>query len=206
MKQEPIVLVGAGGHAKACIDVIEQERRFTIIGLVGLPHEVNTNVLDYSVLGTDADLLDIRQRCPNALVTLGQIKTSKPRVRLFEMLMGMGFCLPSIVSPHAYVSRHARVGEGSIVMHNALINAGASVGQNCIVNTGAIIEHDVVIEAHCHISTTAIINGGVQIGAGTFVGSNSSLRELVQVGKNCLIGMGQRVLNNAEDDGRVLNQ
>jgi hypothetical protein len=39
MTRDPILLVGAGGHARACLDVIEQEGRFVVKGLVGLPKE-----------------------------------------------------------------------------------------------------------------------------------------------------------------------
>ncbi|WP_202972054.1 acetyltransferase [Moorena producens] len=206
MTIKPIILVGAGGHGRACIDVIEQQGHFTIVGLVGRSDEVGTSVLGYPVLGTDADLPELRHKSPNALVTLGQIKTPNHRIRLFELLVQMGFCLPTIFSPQAYVSRHSRVGEGTIVMHGALVNAGASVGRNCILNTRAVVEHDVVIGDHCHVSTTVIINGGTQVGAGTFIGSNSSLREQIRVGQNCLIGMGQQVLRDVEDGSRVLNK
>ena len=29
-----IILIGAGGHAKACIDVIEEENKYKIIGVI----------------------------------------------------------------------------------------------------------------------------------------------------------------------------
>ena len=29
-----IVLIGAGGHCKSCIDVIELEKRFKVVGLI----------------------------------------------------------------------------------------------------------------------------------------------------------------------------
>ena len=86
MTQESILLVGAGGHARACIDVIEQEGRFTVVGLVGLPNEVGSRVLGYPVLGTDADLPALLGDYPHALVTVGQIKTPEPRIRLFDLL------------------------------------------------------------------------------------------------------------------------
>jgi hypothetical protein len=44
MSNPGLLLIGAGGHAKSCIDVIEQENKFKIIGLVGSPNEVGTHV------------------------------------------------------------------------------------------------------------------------------------------------------------------
>ena len=203
MSPEPILLVGAGGHARACIDVIEQDGRFVVKGLVGLPHEVGSRVLDYPVLGADKDLSGLLGSGTNALVAVGQIETPEPRIRLFDLVRQHGCALPVIVSPHAYVSSHARLDAGTIVMHGAVINAGAVVGKNCIVNSQSLVEHDVVIADHCHIATAAIINSGVHMGAGTFLGSNSSVRQCLNIGERCLIGMGQQVLADCEAGVRI---
>ena len=199
------MLVGAGGHARACIDVIEQEGRFAVAGLVGLPHEVGTRMLGYTVLGTDADVPALLGDYLSALVTVGQIKTPAPRMRLFDLIEQSGGALPVIVSPRAYVSLHAQLGAGTIVMHGAVVNAGAIVGRNCIINSQALVEHDAVIADHCHIATAAAINSGVRIGAGTFVGSNSSVRQSVTIGKRCVVGMGTRVLADCEAGTRVVS-
>jgi sugar O-acyltransferase (sialic acid O-acetyltransferase NeuD family) len=194
VSEKPILLIGAGGHARACIDVIEQEGRFAVAGLIGQSEEVGTRVLGYPVLGTDADLPRLLHNGASALIAVGQIKTAEPRIRLFELLGRCGCEFPVIVSPRAYVSRHALVGAGSIVMHGATVNAGASVGRNCILNSHCLIEHDSVIGDHCHVATAATINSGVRVGDATFIGSNASVRQLVRIGERCLIGMHQRVL------------
>jgi sugar O-acyltransferase (sialic acid O-acetyltransferase NeuD family) len=179
-KKTEIILLGAGGHCRSCIDVIEAEGRFSIAGIVdrveaGAP----ASVLGYPVIGTDDDLPELRKQYAFALVTVGQTRSSTVRRRLFDVLQALGFELPTVVSPHAYVSSHAQVGAGTIVMHHALVNAGASVGENCIINTKALIEHDAQIAEDCHISTGAILNGGVNVGAGTFFGSNAvSVQEI----------------------------
>ncbi len=193
MKRPPILLVGAGGHARACIDVIEQEGCYAISGLVGLPEEMGGEVLGYPILGTNAQLAELRTTCPNALVTVGQIKSPEPRMRLFDLLTGLGFVLPHIVSPRAHVSRHASLGTASIVMHGVIVNAGARIGRNCILNSQVLIEHDAIVEDHCHISTGVLVNGGVRVGTGCFVGSGSVLREGIQLGEHCLVGMGMAV-------------
>ena len=196
MTKAPTLLVGAGGHARACIDVIEQEGRFVVAGLLGLPHEVGTQILGYPVLGTDADLPALLGDYAHALVSVGQIKTPESRIRLFDLLEQSGCALPVIVSPRAYVSRHATLGAGTIVLHGAVVNAGAVVGRNCIINSQSLVEHDAVIGDHCHIATAVAINSGVRIGAGTFIGSNSSVRQGTNIGERRLIGMGQRVLTD----------
>ena len=198
MSKPPILLIGAGGHARSCIDVIEQEGRFQVAGLVGLQHEVGHRVLGYPVLATDAALPDLILSYLNVFISIGQIETAEPRLRVFDALQKMGRELPVIVSPLAYVSKHATLGAGTIVMHGAIVNAGASVGRNCIINSQALVEHDAAIADHCHIATAAVINGGVHIGAGTFVGSNSTVRQCIKIGERCLIGMAQGLLADCE--------
>jgi len=185
--KEKIILIGGGGHCKACIDVIEQEGRFTIAGIVDVPEKKQHNVLGYPVIGSDADLAELIKTFPNVLITLGHIKSPARRVELFNDLMQMGARFHVIQSPLAYVSPHAHVAEGTIVMHHALINAGASVGRNCIINTKALVEHDAVIEDHSHISTGAVVNGGVKIGSGSFFGSGAVAAENTSIPSNSFI-------------------
>jgi sugar O-acyltransferase (sialic acid O-acetyltransferase NeuD family) len=189
-----ILLVGAGGHARACIDVIESGGQFEIGGLVGLPEQAGGSVLGYPVVGTDGDLRSLYGEFSYALVTVGQIKSPDLRIALYTRLREIGYGLPRIVSPHAHVSRHAEIAEGTIVMHGAIVNAAAAVGCNCILNSQSLVEHDCVVGNHCHIATTAALNSGVRIGDGTFVGSHSSVRQGTRIGERCVIGMGQRVL------------
>ena len=51
-----IVLIGAGSHAHACIDVIEQCRKYSIMGLISENKKLMTKVLGYSLIGTDKEL------------------------------------------------------------------------------------------------------------------------------------------------------
>jgi sugar O-acyltransferase (sialic acid O-acetyltransferase NeuD family) len=197
-----MLVLGAGGHARACIDVIEQQDSFSIAGLVASAQEMGQLVLGYRVVGTDEDLPRLLRDCPRAFIAIGQIKSAQPRVKLFAQLRDARCELPSIVSPHAYVSRHARLGAGTIVMHGAIVNAGATVGNNCIVNSRALIEHDAVIGDHCHISTGVAINGGARVGEESFVGSGSVVREGVSIGARSLIGMGGLIHADCPEDTR----
>jgi sugar O-acyltransferase (sialic acid O-acetyltransferase NeuD family) len=186
MKEE-IILIGGGGHCRACIDVIEKEGRFIIAGIVDVPEKIQQKVLGYPVIGSDPDLPELIKTYRNVLITLGQIKSPNRRIALFNDSKQLGAYFPVIQSPLAYVSSHAHVAEGTIIMHHALINAGASVGKNCIINTKALVEHDVVIEDHCHVSTGAVINGGVTIGSGSFFGSGAVVPESISISSNSFI-------------------
>ena len=61
MIKPSIILIGSGGHARSCIDVIEQQGKYQIAGLIGMPYEVHTQHLGYSLIGTD-NVFDVRTR------------------------------------------------------------------------------------------------------------------------------------------------
>jgi len=190
----PIVLIGAGGHCRSVIDVIEQNGQYKIAGIVDNSLSSGTNVLGYSILGNDEDLPKIALTFKYALISVGQIKSASVRIRLFNLALKAGFELPSIISPLAYVSKHASIGKGVVVMHNALINSNAIIGDNCIINSKALIEHDCLISKHCHISTNATINGGVTVESGCFIGSSSTTKELITISENSFIKAGSLVI------------
>ncbi len=191
-----LLLLGGGGHCRACIDVIEAEAKYQIVGIVQPPSEGTEAVLGYPILGNDNDLPALLAKTPNALVTVGQIKSPETRRRLFGLLTHQGAYLPMIQSPSAYRSRHATLGEGCILMHASLINANARIGANCIINSQALIEHDAETADHCHISTGARVNGGVRIAQGCFIGSGAILKQGIEIGAGSVIGAGCVVLKD----------
>jgi sugar O-acyltransferase (sialic acid O-acetyltransferase NeuD family) len=193
---ESILVVGAGGHALSCLDVIESQRKYRIIGLVGKVEEVGREVGCYRVFASDEALEECLKLSGNFLIGVGQIKTAETRKRLFEVILGLGGKFPVIVSSKAYVSPKAGVGPGTIVHHGAIVNAGARIGANCIINSGALVEHGATIGDHCHVATGALVNGNVEIGLESFVGSGAILKQGIKIGGHSVVGMGAVVKTN----------
>ena len=202
---DKILLIGAGGHARSCIDVLEEENQFEIAGLIEKGERISNNSLGYSVIGTDDDLKVLRKHYKNAIITVGQIKSPKIRMKLYQLLKELDFTLPVIVSPHAYVSKHAQIGEGSIIMHGVIINANAKIGNNCIINNKSLIEHDAVIGDHCHIATGAILNGEVTVGYESFIGSGAITKQSIIIGNRCVIGAGAVIKTDIESNQVIKN-
>ncbi|WFE69797.1 acetyltransferase [Thiomicrospira sp. R3] len=206
MAKTPIILIGAGGHCKASIDVIEQIGEWQVVGIVERKESGTQAVLGYPVMGCDDDLAELRKQYEYAFVTVGQIRSAELKMKLFNHLKASGFQQPGLVSPLAYVSKHAQIGEGSIVMHQALVNVGAHIGQNCIINSQALIEHDVGIGDHCHVSTGAKINGDVKIGQGCLIGSGAVIKQGVTLAENVIIGAGALILKDITRPGCYVGQ
>ena len=197
-----IILIGAGGHCVSCIDVIEMQRKFKIVGLVD--NKRKNFLINYKVIGSDKELKKFSKRIQYALITIGHIKNSKIRENLFKKVSNYGFQFPTIVSPLSYISKRATIGEGTIVMHGSIINAGAKIGKNCIINNKTLIEHDVVVEDNCHLSTRSTVNGGVTIKKNSFIGSCSVIKQNIKIGKNCFINANLFIEKNLKDNSKIL--
>ena len=77
-----IILIGAGGHCKSCIDVIEEEKKFEIVGIID--NFRKKSIFGYPVIGKDKDLLKVRKMTKYALITVGQIKSSASRRKYMQ--------------------------------------------------------------------------------------------------------------------------
>lgn len=194
---QKLILVGGGGHSKSCIDVIEQEGTYKITGILDQEELIGQKVLGYEIIGSDDQMTKYAKEGYTFLITVGQIKSSSLRERLFVKLEACNAKIATIISPRAYVSKHALIGRGTIVMHDVLVNANASIGENCIINSKALIEHDAVIQNFCHISTSAVVNGGTVVKEGSFFGSNAVSKEYVETNINDFIKAGTTFKGNS---------
>lgn len=195
---EKIVLVGAGGHCKVVIDIINSSYLFEIAGITDKSYNSGSkNILEYPVLGNDDILKKLySEDITHAFCCVGALGNMEIRDRIFDNLKGIGFAVPSIVHKNAYVSIYSEISEGTCVAAGAIVNPGAVISENCIINTGAVIEHDCMIGRNTHISPNACIAGGVKIGKGCHIGMGSNIIQGVEIGDNVTIGAGAVVIND----------
>ena len=185
-----LYLFGGGGHSLSCIDVIEKQKKFKIRGIIDKKLKIKDKILDYPVVKESKIFEKNNRKINYGLVCVGQIKSPKVRIKIFNEIIKRGIRPAKVISPHASISKDVKIGEGTIIMHGVIINPKAKIGKNCIINTGSIIEHEVVIGDHCHISTGTIINGGAIIKEKSFIGSGSIIIQKKIIKKNSVIPMG----------------
>lgn len=200
-EKESIILIGGGGHCKACIDVIETENKFKITGILDLPEKLGQEILGHKIIGNDDDIPDFAKQGYNFLITVGHLGNPNLRIRLLNTVKENGGLLPIITSPLAHVSNHSIIEMASIIMHQAIINADVQIGENCIINNKALIEHDVVIEDNTHISTGAIINGNSLIGKNCLLGSGVVIKQSITICNNTIVGAGAVVIKDITENG-----
>lgn len=194
-----LILIGGGGHCKSVIEVAESAG-YTILGILDRPEEIGKKVLDYKVIGSDDDIPLFVDKA-EFVITVGFIKNPSLRIKLYDKAIQAGGKLATLIASTAYVSKYAKIGQGTVVMHHAFVNAGSEIGKNVIINTLANIEHDACIGNQCHISTGAMINGDCKVGDNCFIGSQSVLANAISVCSDVIIGAGSFVRKSIHQIG-----
>ena len=193
-----VIGLGAGGHAKVCIEVLRLAGGFELVGLLD-PKEAlwNTTVLGVQVLGSDNMLVELRsQGVEHMFIGLGSTKDTQPRRVLYELALATGFRAVQTIHPRAVISPSAVIQAGPTIMANAVINASATLGDNVIVNTGAIVEHDCVIGDHVHIATGAKLASTVSVGNDAHIGAGATIRQGITIGTGAVVGAGAVVVDD----------
>jgi UDP-perosamine 4-acetyltransferase len=192
-----IICLGAGGHAKACHHIIE-DNGYSIMGY--LDPRIDRQYLNgIPILGDDDALPYWLDKCCNYFITVGQPRNAHLRQTVFLRIYRHDKIeFPKFVSLYSTTDPSAFIGPGSIIMDNAHVGPDVYIGQQCIINTGTIIEHDCKIGAFTHLCIGSTIAGGTYIGAGCTIGTGTVIREGLVIPDNLLIPMGAVVKCQAD--------
>ena len=120
-----ILIVGSSGHAKVVVDIVHNEGRFKIVGLVDSFSVVGESAVGYSVLGGEQDIGRIAdsRHLAGYLIAVGD---NFARAGICERIsvIAPGLPLVSAVHPRAVLAESVYVGAGTVVMAGAVVNPG----------------------------------------------------------------------------------
>ncbi len=199
----PIIILGAGGHAKVLVDALQRGAR-SVVGLADEnPTLCGRRVLGVEVMGGDEFVL----RHPPGTVLLangiGSVDSMRIRAAVYQRFKSRGYAFATVIHPSAVIGGEAVLGEGAQILAGAVIGPSVTIGENSIVNTGASVDHDCRIGAHVHLAPGVVLSGGVTIGDETHVGTGATVIQGVTIGAGCLIAAGAVVIADVHPLARV---
>jgi UDP-perosamine 4-acetyltransferase len=194
-----VLIIGAGGHAKVLIEAVRAAGG-EVAGLVA-PAPPGTRVLGAAILGDD-DVLE-RLRAGGLRDAALGIGDNRVRLALAARLEALGFVLPAIVHPAAYLAPSAVLGPGAVVLQRAAVGTDVAVGRAVIVNSGAIVEHDGRLDAAAHVAPGCALAGRVRVGARALIGVGSAVRPGIMIGADAVVGAGSAVVADVADGAVV---
>ena len=194
---KPIVIIGASGHAKVVIDLVEQFGELKIIGLVDSDKPEGLEWFGYKVLGSESDISSLMSRFgfEAGFVAIGDnwirhLVVDKIRAAVPD------FPFVSSIHPSASLGRGVRVGCGTVIMAGATINSDSVIGDFCIVNTNASLDHDNELEDYVSVAPGVVTGGNVRVGRFSALSLASAVIHGRSVGSHTVVGAGALVLQD----------
>lgn len=195
-----IIVVGAGGHAKVCIELLRAMGE-SVTYCVGAPDSPDS-CLGVPVLRGDENLSFLRSKgYSRVFVAVG---SNRLRERLGTLCTGQGYHLVNAISPHAVISPSATLGHGVAVMAGAIVNAESVIDDLAIINTGATVDHDCRIGLAAHIAPQCALAGNVTVGNHSFLGVGCKVIPEIRIGERVTVGAGAVVVYHIESDATAV--
>ena len=193
-----LLILGAGGHAKV---VAETAISCGVASSVAFLDDrcssldVFLSVLGWPVIGPLALALqaDTSSQFDAAVVAIGHAST---RLHWIQQLQDIGYHLPVLMHPTAWVSPSAHLGPASVVFAQVAVQAQVSIGTGAILNTGCSVDHDAQLADGVHICPGARLAGDVNVGARSWIGIGASVIQQVRIGSDVTVGAGAVVVRD----------
>ena len=157
-----ILILGAGGYGHVVREIAEDLGIFDKI-----------DFLDDSsplAIGKFGDAEKFLKGYPNAVVALGNAEL---RLGYIEKLRAAGFQIPAIISPKAYVSKSAKIGNGTIIEPFSAVNANSEVGIGVLLRCGSVIDHNAKVGDFCYIDCGVVVKANNSVGFKIKIAANS---------------------------------
>lgn len=190
-----LAVIGAGGHGKVVAELAAALGTYGEI--VFLDDRAQGSVNGFPVIGTT--LLLENSLSPEQYDVAVAVGNNRIRRQIAEKAATLGFSLPVLIHPGAYVSPSATVGQGNVVMAKAVVQAGSVLKDGVIVNTAATVDHDCLLDAFVHISPGAHLSGNTHIGEESWIGTGACSRQQIRIGSRATIGAGAVVVRDVSD-------
>lgn len=186
-KLNKLIIVGAGGHGRCCLDIAREKYDEIIFLDDGLAAQT---VNDCKVVGKISDMKTLFPEYLDIFIAVGN---NTFRKQLFNQAKEIGYNIITLISNEATVSKYASIKQGSVIFPHAVIEPNAMIGNNCIICANATINHDAIIHDDCLIYSNTVIRPNVII------------HELTRIGSNCTVTFGKEIEEGSDiKDGEVV--
>lgn len=195
-----LAIYGAGGCGRLVADVAEASG-WTVDFFDDLWPGLRVSG-PWPVVGDKRSLVSSLAAYDGVVVAIGECSS---RLRAYRDLQAAGTSyFPVLVHPTAWVSPHAVLGPGCVVMANAAVCVGAILNEACYVSTGATVSHDCELGAGVHVSPGARLAGTVTVDEGAWIGLGAAVKQGIRVGKRAIVGAGAVVVRDVDHETCVV--
>lgn len=192
-----VVLIGGGNQAHYCIDIIEREEKYNIVGIIDSVQEIGSIRFGYPVLGrqTEIDKLSKLYNIECGVITIGD-NWSRHLVYSDITNRMPDFEFVNAIHPSVIIGNGVTIGKGVVAMAGVIFNPKASIGNFTFFATGAQVEHDCIISDYSSISAGSLTGGHVHIGKFAALTLGVVVLDRLSIGENTVVGAGSVVIKS----------
>ncbi len=200
-KEKPVIVLGAGGHAKVIIDILSQ-RKIKILGVATLNnskienHEFKNFTDEEVIANFDSEEI-------NLVNGLGSLPNDNKRYELSKKYLDSGFKFISITHTSSIISKNTKILDGAQIMAGAIIGPGTNIGEGTIVNSQSSIDHDCEIKNYSHICPGVVCSGNVRVGSFVHISTGVSIINNINIGDNSIIYPGVTLVKDVPKNSIV---
>jgi len=192
--------MGGGNQLQYSLDILEQERKHTIVGLIDSIHPIGSELYGHEVIGRQEDIRELvaSSGAEAGLITVGD-NWSRKLIR--DAIVGRipGFPFVNAIHPSVIIGNGVTIGCGVVAMAGVIFNPGAKLGDFSFYATGAQIEHDCEIGEYASVSAGTVLGGHVRIGRFAALTLGVTVVDRISIGENTVVGAGSLVLTSLPD-------
>lgn len=203
MSDKPVIIIGAGGHAKVVWDCLRLQG-IKVLGMLDKCPPLENEAPELPIIGDDSAISAYSCDAVELVNGIGSVGDTSLRTAIFYKFKNQGYTFRSIIHPSAVVAQDCELGEGVQILAGTVVGTRAKIAANTIINTGTIVEHECDIDRNVHIAPGCILSGGVHIGKGCHIGTGATIIQGISIGKNSLVGAGAVVVRDIAEGTKVL--
>ncbi|RLS56497.1 MAG: acetyltransferase [Planctomycetota bacterium] len=198
----PLLIWGAGGHAKVVADVARASGWEVRGFLDDTPSRTGGVFYGSPLMGPSSVLF--RAEAEQTVAVFVAIGCNAVRARCVIAAQDAGYSVPVLIHPSAIVSETVEMGAGTIVMAGSVVQADTRMGRGGIINTGASVDHDGQLGEFVHVAPGARLTGEVVVGDQTLIGAGAVVIPRCRIGRMCIVGAGAVVVTDVLDGMTVV--
>jgi sugar O-acyltransferase (sialic acid O-acetyltransferase NeuD family) len=194
-----IVIVGAGGDGRECLDVIEAVNRrqadtYEVLGFLGDESPDLLGRSDASIIGRIRQLNEIEA---SYVIGLGHPdrRAEIDRTALREPA--------TLIHPDASFEAEVVLGPGTVLMAGARLSNRIRIGRHVRVDHNSTVSHDVVLGDYVTVRPGANVSRNVVLEDRVTLGSGSVVIQDCHVGRGSTVGAGAVVLHDVPPNTTV---
>lgn len=193
-----VVIIGAGGHGREVAEIVRHQSQeggeLSALGFIDDNPSLRHQTIDgLPVLGDWTWFEGVSRSEIAVICAVGSPQVAR---HLAQRAVSIGLSFINAISPLAYVSPYAKVGDGLVMFPHTVANSGSLLGDHCILNVSATVSHDTKISRYSNINPGAHLAGNVSVGEGCYVGMGANIIQGKSIGEWTTIGAGAVVIRD----------